>query len=59
MTANGQGGIELWVVCGRTALKADEAKRAAVQDGLRQQEFERMAKGYMQDLRQRASIVYR
>ena len=55
----GQGGIELWVVCGRTALKADEAKRAAVQDGLRQQEFERMAKGYMQDLRQRASIVYR
>jgi peptidyl-prolyl cis-trans isomerase SurA len=55
----GQGGVELWAVCSRTVVKADEAKREAVQGDLRQKEFEILAKKHLKDLRQDASIEWR
>ncbi len=55
----GQGGVELWAVCGRNVVKADEAKREAVQSDLRQKEFEIMARKAMKDLRENASLEYR
>ena len=55
----GQGGVELWAVCGRSVVKADEAKREAVQSDLRQKEFEVIAKKHLKDLRQDASIEFR
>lgn len=57
-TVNAQG-IELWIVCGRETVKADEQKRAAAQDELRQKEFELLAKRHLKDLRQDAHIEYR
>ena len=55
----GKGGVELWVVCSRTVLKADEAKRTEAQDQLRQKELEMLAKRHLKDLRQDASIEFR
>lgn len=55
----GQGGVELWAVCSRSVVKADEAKREAVQGDLRQKEFEILAKKHLKDLRQDASIEWR
>lgn len=55
----GQGGVELWLVCGRTVLKADEQKRTQAQEELRQKEFELLAKRHLKDLRQDAHIEYR
>lgn len=55
----GQGGVELWAVCSRTVVKADEAKREAIQGDLRQKEFEVLAKKHLKDLRQDASIEWR
>ena len=55
----GQGGVELWSVCGRSVVKADEQKRTQAQEELRQKEFELLAKRHMKDLRQDAHIEYR
>jgi peptidyl-prolyl cis-trans isomerase SurA len=55
----GQGGIELWSVCSRTVVKADEQKRTQAQEELRQKEFELLAKRHLKDLRQDAHIEYR
>jgi peptidyl-prolyl cis-trans isomerase SurA len=55
----GQAGIELWTVCGRKVLKADDQKREMAQNELRQKEFEILAKKHLKDLRQDASIEYR
>ncbi|MBA4174241.1 MAG: peptidylprolyl isomerase [Hyphomicrobium sp.] len=55
----GQTGVELWVVCTRTVLKADAEKRTAAQDELRQKELEALAKRHLKDLRQDAHIEYR
>ncbi len=55
----GPGGIELYAVCGRAVVKADDQKRAAAQDELRQKEFELLAKRHLQNLRQDALIEYR
>ena len=55
----GGGGVELWAVCGRTVVKADEAKREAVGGDLRQKEMEVLSKKHLKDLRQDASIEYR
>ncbi len=55
----GKGGVELWVVCSRTVLKADEAKRTEAQDQLRAKELEMLAKRHLKDLRQDASIEFR
>ncbi len=53
------GGIELYAVCGRQVVKADEQKRTAAQEELRQKEFELLAKRHLQNLRQDALIEYR
>ncbi|MEQ1710440.1 MAG: SurA N-terminal domain-containing protein [Hyphomicrobium sp.] len=55
----GQGGVELWAVCGRTVVKADIEKRTAAQEELRQKELEVLAKRHLKDLRQDAHIEYR
>jgi peptidyl-prolyl cis-trans isomerase SurA len=53
------GGIEVYAVCGRRVIKADETKRAKAQDELQSQEFERLAKRHLRDLRQDAHIEIR
>ena len=57
--AVGPGGVELYAVCGRQVVKADEQKRTAAQEELRQKEFELLAKRHLQNLRQDALIEYR
>ena len=55
----GKGGVELYAVCGRQVVKADEQKRTAAQEELRQKEFEMLAKRHLQDLHEKATIDYR
>lgn len=55
----GTGGVELYAVCSRQVLKADEQKRTAAMEELRSKEFEMYAKRHLQDLRERATIDYR
>lgn len=55
----GDGGVELWVVCGREVVKAEDQKRTQVEGELKQKEFELLAKRHMKDLRQDAHIEYR
>jgi peptidyl-prolyl cis-trans isomerase SurA len=53
------GGIELYAVCGRRALRADDKQRERAQNELAQQEFEILAKRHLRDLMQDAHIEYR
>jgi peptidyl-prolyl cis-trans isomerase SurA len=55
----GPGGVELYAVCSRQVVKADESKRTAAQEELRGKEFELLAKRHLQNLRQDALIEYR
>lgn len=55
----GEGGVELWAVCGRKVVKAADAKRETAQNELRQKEFEILSKKYLKDLRTDAHIEYR
>jgi peptidyl-prolyl cis-trans isomerase SurA len=55
----GEGGVELWVVCGRKTVKAEEQKRKTAETDLRQKEFEILSKKHLKDLRQDAHIEYR
>lgn len=55
----GDGAVELYVVCGRDAVKAGEDKRTQAEGELKQKEFEVMAKRYLKDLREDAHIEYR
>ena len=55
----GDGAVELWVVCGRNAVKAEDEKRNQAEGELKQKEFEVMAKRYLKDLRDDANIEYR
>ena len=55
----GDGGIELWAVCGRKTVKAEEQKRETAQNDLRQKEFEILSQKHLKDLRQDAHIEYR
>ncbi len=55
----GEAGIELWTVCGRTVIKAEEQKRTEAEGELKQKEFELLAKRHLKDLRQDAHIEYR
>jgi peptidyl-prolyl cis-trans isomerase SurA len=55
----GDKGVELWVVCGRKTVVADEAKRDAAAEELRQREFQVLAERHLSDLRQDAHIEYR
>ena len=52
-------GIEVYAICQRKVITADEGKRTEVASELRQQEFELLAKRHLKDLRQDASIEYR
>jgi peptidyl-prolyl cis-trans isomerase SurA len=52
-------GVELWAVCGRKVIPAQEKERASAQNELQQKEFELMAKRHLKDLRQDAHIEYR
>ncbi len=55
----GEGGVELWAVCSRKVIKAEEAKRQTAETELRQKEFEVLSKKHLKDLRQDAHIEYR
>jgi peptidyl-prolyl cis-trans isomerase SurA len=57
--ATAAGGIELYAVCGRRALRADDKQREKAQNELAQQEFEILAKRHLRDLMQDAHIEYR
>jgi peptidyl-prolyl cis-trans isomerase SurA len=55
----GEGGVELWAVCSRKVIKAEEAKRQTAENELRQKEFEVLSKKHLKDLRQDGHIEYR
>ena len=55
----GPRGIELYAVCSRRKVKADQRKREVAKQQLRQREFELVAKRYLKDLRQDAHIERR
>jgi len=55
----GEGGVELWAVCGRKVVPARERKRASAKSQLQQKEFEILSKRHLKDLRQDALIEYR
>ncbi len=55
----GEGGIELYAVCGRDVLKAEDQKRTLAEGELKQKEFELLSKRRLKDLRQDAHIEYR
>lgn len=55
----GEGGVELWAVCGRKVIKAADSKRETAQNELRQKEFEILSKKHLKDLRQDAHIEFR
>ena len=57
--ATAAAGIEIYAVCGRRAVKADEKEREKAQEELAQKEFEIVAKRHLRDLRQDAHIEYR
>jgi peptidyl-prolyl cis-trans isomerase SurA len=52
-------GVELYAVCGRKTVKADDKIRDQVAQDLQQKEFEVLAKRHLRDLRQDAHIEYR
>ncbi|MGL4395415.1 MAG: peptidylprolyl isomerase [Hyphomicrobium sp.] len=55
----GEGGVELFAVCGRNVVKAEIQQRSQAEGELKQKEFELMAKKHLKDLRQDAHIEYR
>jgi peptidyl-prolyl cis-trans isomerase SurA len=55
----GEGGVELWAVCGRKAVKAEDKKRKTAQEDSRQKEFQILSRKHLKDLRQDAHIEYR
>ena len=55
----GEGGVELWAVCSRKVIPAQEKHRASAKNRLRRKEFEILAKRHLKDLRQDAHIEYR
>ena len=57
--ATAAAGIEVYAVCGRRPLKADEKVREKAQEELAQKEFEIVAKRHLRDLRQDAHIEFR
>ena len=55
----GDGGVDLFAVCGRNVIKAADQKRTQAEGELKQKEFELLSKKHLKDLRQDASIEYR
>jgi len=53
------GAIDLFAVCARRTVKADEKQREKVQEDLRAKEFEMLAKRHLRDIRQDAHIEFR
>jgi peptidyl-prolyl cis-trans isomerase SurA len=53
------GAIELYAVCGRKVVKADDKRRDEVAQDLRQKEFEIMARGHLRNLKQEAHLECR
>lgn len=53
------GHVELFVLCGRKVVRADEKVRNEAAAELRQREFEMLARRHLRDLRQDAHIEYR
>ncbi|HMN37839.1 MAG TPA: peptidylprolyl isomerase [Hyphomicrobium sp.] len=54
-----EDGIDIFAVCGRDVVKAEEARRTQAEGELKQKEFDLLAKRYLKDLRQDAHIEYR
>lgn len=54
-----EGSIELYAVCSRKVIKADEKKRTEIAQDLQQKEYEIAAKGHLRNLRQEAHIECR
>jgi peptidyl-prolyl cis-trans isomerase SurA len=52
-------GIEVYAVCGRRPIKADDKQRERAEGELQQKEFEIVAKRHIRNLRQDAHIEYR
>lgn len=53
------GGIELYTVCARKVVKADEKRRTEISQDLQQKEFEILAKGHLRNLKQEAQLECR
>jgi peptidyl-prolyl cis-trans isomerase SurA len=54
-----KGGVEVYALCERTVVKADETKRAKKEGDMKQEEFELKAKRHLRDLCNDAHIEYR
>lgn len=54
-----EDGIDMFAVCGRDVVKAEEARRTQAEGELKQKEFDLLAKRHLKDLRQDAHIEYR
>ncbi len=52
-------GVDLYAVCGRRTVKADDQKRQAAENELQIKEFDRIAQRHLQDLRKDALIEIR
>ena len=52
-------GIELYAVCARRVIKADDKRREQVQEELTMKEYDLVSRQYLRDLRQSADIEYR
>ena len=57
--ATAAAGVEIYAVCARRPIKADEKTREKAMEELAAKEFEALAKRYLRDLRQDAHIEYR
>ncbi|MGQ0674054.1 MAG: SurA N-terminal domain-containing protein [Hyphomicrobium sp.] len=55
----GSGGMELWVVCGRSVVKANDSAREAAENELRREQFSLIANRHLKDLRKDTPIEYR
>lgn len=55
----GAGVVELYALCGRKVVTADEKARTEAANELRQKEFELLARRHLRNLRQDAHIEYR
>ena len=55
----GEGDVELWAVCSREVVKAEDEKRNQAEGELKQKDFELISKRHIKDLRTDAQIEYR
>lgn len=55
----GAAGMELWAVCGRTIVKADDKKRQEAEVEIRREQFGLLADRHLKDLRKDTPVEYR